>query len=76
MHAQGDAGKHQERMFVTEHARLAARDATAFHRVLMATKMPAPAMQNSKPMEISPSAPKAEFRPHLHIWVGLWDKTF
>ncbi|XWS24829.1 hypothetical protein CRYUN_Cryun27aG0018400 [Craigia yunnanensis] len=66
-----DAGRHQERMFATEHARLAARDATAFHRVPMATRVPAPAMQNSKPMEISPSAPEAEFRPHLHIWAGV-----
>ncbi|EOY17199.1 Uncharacterized protein TCM_036348 [Theobroma cacao] len=68
MRAQGDAGRHQERMFATEHARLAARDATAFHLVPMATSMPVPAMQSSKPMGISPSAP--DFKPTIrYIWI-------
>ncbi|XVE60792.1 hypothetical protein DITRI_Ditri05aG0155500 [Diplodiscus trichospermus] len=72
-----DAARHQERTFATEHARLAATDATAFHQVPMATKVPVPAMPNSKPMEISPSAPEApRFKSHFHIWFGLLDEAF
>ncbi|XVF29991.1 hypothetical protein REPUB_Repub16aG0019100 [Reevesia pubescens] len=51
--------RHLERMFATEHARLAATNATAFHRVPTATRVPAPAMQSSKPMEISSNAPES-----------------
>ncbi|KAH1090587.1 hypothetical protein J1N35_017844 [Gossypium stocksii] len=51
------AGRHQERRFVREHAKHAVRNATAFLRVLTATRVPAPAMPNSKPMGISSSAP-------------------
>lgn len=57
MHAPGGAGRHQERRFVREHAKHAVRNATAFRRVLTATRVLAPAMPNSKPMEISSSAP-------------------
>ncbi|XP_016669238.1 uncharacterized protein [Gossypium hirsutum] len=57
MHAPGGAGRHRGRRFVREHAKHAVRNATAFLRVLTATRVPAPAMPNSKPMGISSSAP-------------------
>ncbi|KAE8713294.1 Exostosin family protein [Hibiscus syriacus] len=47
------AGRHRERMFVTEHAGRAVRDATAFLRGLTATRVHVLAMLNSEPMAIS-----------------------
>lgn len=56
MHAQGDAGSHQERRCVIELVKLVAADASVFHLVPMATRVHAHVMQASERMEISPSA--------------------
>lgn len=56
MHARGDAGRHQERRYASEHANLVARDATAFHQAPMGTRKHAHVMQNSRHMETSLSA--------------------
>ncbi|KAF9661635.1 hypothetical protein SADUNF_Sadunf19G0089300 [Salix dunnii] len=59
IYAQGDVGRHQERKYAIEPAKLAAKDAGVFHQVPMATRMHAHVMQGLGPMETSPSALKS-----------------
>ncbi|KAF2297432.1 hypothetical protein GH714_023453 [Hevea brasiliensis] len=59
-----DARIHQERMCAIEHVELAARGASVFLQVPMATSKRVHVMQVSEPMEISPSA--LEFHPTIY----------
>lgn len=58
MPVQEDAERHRGRMCAVEHARRAARDATACRRGPTATRISALAMPSSRPMEISANALK------------------
>lgn len=56
MHVRGDAGRHQEKKYATEHAKLAAADAIVSLLVLMATRAHVHATPASQLMGISLSA--------------------